>query len=211
MANFPKTRISLILRLACAEDVQAWQEFSELYAPILFRLAKRKGLQAADAEDVTQDILFAFARASERFRPDASRAQFRTWLCSIARNLIADFFAGRAKRPVSQSLNESWLHSIADGIHGSCHDSDEFDSAFGLEHRRAIFSLAARRIQSRVSESSWLAFHSTAVLQISAEQVARELGLSPGAVYVSRCRILKMLRCEVERMNQSNASLEKTQ
>ena len=209
MAEFPKTRISLILRLARPEDVHAWQEFSELYAPILFRLAKRKGLQTVDAEDVTQDILFAVARASERFQPDASRAQFRTWLCCIARNLIADFYAGRAKRPVSQSLSESRLQALSAELADDRHDDQEFESSFGIEHRRALFNLAARRVQSRVAESSWQAFQLTSVQQIPAEQVAKELNLSLGTVYVARCRVLKMLRSEVERLDQPNTSLEK--
>ncbi|MEO8269198.1 MAG: sigma factor, partial [Aureliella sp.] len=71
MAKFPQTRISLILRLAQADDVLAWHEFAELYTPVLFQLAKRKGLQNADAEDVTQDILCAVARAAQRFEQNA--------------------------------------------------------------------------------------------------------------------------------------------
>lgn len=204
MAEFPETRISLILRLAHQGDVQAWQEFSELYAPILYRMALGKGMQAADAEDVTQDILFAVARAAERFQPDATRARFRTWLCRIARNLIADFFAGRAKRPLSQTLSDSWLQSLYETPVAA----GEFDSTFGIEYRRAVFELAARRVCNRVSQSSWQAFFLTSVEHRPAEEVATLLDLPLGSIYVARCRILKMLRAEVQSFDQLGVEQE---
>ncbi len=98
MQNFPETRVSLILRLAKPTDVQAWQEFSDVYGPALYSMAKRRGLQPADAEDVAQETLFAVARAIERFELDRERARFRTWLARIARNMIADFCDGKLKR-----------------------------------------------------------------------------------------------------------------
>lgn len=201
MADFPKTRVSLILRLASAKDIQAWQEFTEIYAPVLYRLALAKGLQSADAEDVTQDILFAVARAAERFEPDADRARFRTWLGCIARNLIADFYAGRTKRPVSQVISDSWLRSL--GRDDLVHDPLEAEPAFELEHRRALFHAAVGRVRVRVAESSWRAFEMTAIEQQPAEQVARQLGLRLGNVYVLRSRIMNMLRAEVDRMQEN--------
>lgn len=201
MAEFPNTRISLILRLARPADVQAWREFSELYAPVLFHLAKSKGLQTADAEDVTQDVLFAVARAAERFEPDAQRAKFRTWLARIARNMIADFFAGRAKRPLSQMVSDSWLEALVE----PAEETSEFDRAFELQRRRALFRMAAQRVQSRVSEPTWLAFYRTAVERDIPAQVAQQLKLSVGGLYVARCRVLKMLRDEVNALESDEA------
>lgn len=204
MADFPNTRISLILRLAQAEDVQAWQEFAEVYAPVLYRLSLAKGLQSADAEDVTQDILFAVARAAERFEANASRARFRTWLTRVARNLIADFYAGRAKRPASQTISDSWLQSVCE----QDTSSEEFDSSFDIEYRRSVFQAAARRVRNRVSESSWHAFELTAVKQIPATEAAEQTGLALGSLYVARCRVMKMLRAEIESLEGKTSTAE---
>ena len=201
MAEFPNTRISLILRLARPADVQAWREFSELYALVLFHLAKGKGLQTADAEDVTQDVLFAVARAAERFEPDAQRAKFRTWLARIARNMIADFFAGRAKRPLSQMVSDSWLEALVE----PAEEASEFDQAFELQRRRALFRMAAQRVQSRVSEPTWLAFYRTTIERRKPAQVAQQLKISVGGLYVARCRVLKMLRDEVDELEADEA------
>jgi len=201
VANFPDTRISLILRLAHSSDVHAWQEFADIYAPALHALALRKRLQPADAEDVTQEILFAVARAVERFQPNESRARFRTWLRRIARNLIADFCSGRARRPVSQAISDSWLQAACAG---QLTTEYELDEDFHEEYRKALYHLAASRIRERVADKTWLAFERTSIHAQPAETVAAELGISLGSLYVSRCRILKMLRTEVGTLQESD-------
>lgn len=202
MAKFPETRISLILRLAHPEEVTAWQEFVDVYAPIIHGLALRKGIQAADAEDLTQEILFGIARAIDRFRPDADRAKFRTWLSRIARNMIADYFAGRAKRPMSQSLSDSWLEQAVGGAETGTNDED-----FELEKRQSLFRLAANRIQQRVATNTWQAFEATTVHRRSADEVALELEMSLGNLYVARCRVLRLLRIEVEQLEREHSHI----
>jgi len=69
MNNSPKTRASLILRLRHPEDAVAWEEFVEIYQPLVFRLARAKGLQEADALDLTQEVLAKVANAVNSFNP----------------------------------------------------------------------------------------------------------------------------------------------
>jgi RNA polymerase sigma-70 factor, ECF subfamily len=196
MPEFPETRVSLILRLGEAEDVRAWQEFAGIYGPALYRLALRRGLQSADAEDVAQEILFAVARAIERFQPDPTQAKFRTWLSRIARNLLADFCAGRAKRPLTQLVSDSWLRAA------DLSETSEAGEDFDQEYRAAIFQLAASRVRERVTSDTWTAFELTAIQHQTTDQVARQLSMAVGTVYVARCRVLKLLRGEVEQLEQ---------
>ncbi len=195
MNHFPETRVSLILRLSKPTDVQAWQEFSDVYAPALYSLARRRGLQPADAEDVAQETLFAVARAIERFEPNRERARFRTWLARIARNMIADFCAGKLKRPLTQLISDSWLQSAGNASHRS---ADPIDDEFSQEYRSALFQLAARRVQARVSEITWRAFYQTSIESLPPVDVAKQLGMPLGTLYVARCRVLKLLREEVQ-------------
>lgn len=44
------------------------------------RLARRRGLQHADARELVQEVLVAVAGAIERFDPDQSKESFRGWL-----------------------------------------------------------------------------------------------------------------------------------
>ena len=50
MISPSETRLSLIARLSDHDDVAAWEEFVAIYVPLLYRLARQKGLQHADAD-----------------------------------------------------------------------------------------------------------------------------------------------------------------
>ncbi len=45
-------------------------EFVQIYLPLLYRMARRKGLQHADAEELGQEVLVAVSRAVHRWQPD---------------------------------------------------------------------------------------------------------------------------------------------
>ena len=74
MASFPDTRASLILRIADARNARAWDEFAHLYQPVVYRLARQRGFQHADAEELVQEAMLSVARAVERFRRSPLRA-----------------------------------------------------------------------------------------------------------------------------------------
>ena len=54
MDETPNTRASLLIRLRDAGDERAWAEFTQIYAPFIKRVARGRGLQDADADDLVQ-------------------------------------------------------------------------------------------------------------------------------------------------------------
>jgi len=91
MTTSPHTRPSLLVRIRDAADREAWRQFVELYAPLVYRFARRRGLQDADAADLTQDVLQAVARSSGRLEYDPRRGTFRGWLFTVDRNKLHTF------------------------------------------------------------------------------------------------------------------------
>ena len=54
------------------------------------------------------------------------------------------------------------------------------------------------RVKHEFHETSWKAFTLTAVDGLAPADVAQQIGISPGAVYVAKSRVLARIKAEVE-------------
>lgn len=182
MPDLPLTRHSLLLRLKDRSG-DAWQEFLSIYEQALLDFAKRKGLQEADALDLTQEVLAALEKKLPDWELDPDRGKLRGWLFRVAHNMAVDKIVQRTKSPKPFGvLNSSGINDLA--------AANEQDSLMFLnDYRRRLLHWAAERIRKRVSESTWQAFWMTAMEGQSAEEVAKELGLTHGNVYAAKFRV----------------------
>lgn len=185
----PETRETLIRRLPDAADVEAWDGFVEIYEPLLFRLARAKGFQQADAEDFVQEVLSAVAKAVRRWVESDDRGPFRVWLFRIAQNLAINFLT----RPKHQRLG-SGDSQIARLLSEQPAVSADSSQMFVAEYQRELFRWAAERVREQVSDRQWMVFWLTSVEDQPITDVARTYNMSVGSIYVARSRITKRIR-----------------
>src|SRR5213075_829282 len=76
----PLTRASLLVQIRDGSNHVAWQEFANLYGPVVYGFARKRGLQDADAADLMQDVLRSVSSAMHRLEYDPVRGAFRGWL-----------------------------------------------------------------------------------------------------------------------------------
>ena len=186
----PETRPSLIGKLHDPNAAEAWAEFVRLYQPIVYRVALRRGLQHADAEDLTQDVFATVGRRVAKFDLEKG-GSFRGWLLKITRDLVVNKLT-RGPREVGSGDSE------ARDMMNEQPDREETETLLRVEHQRLTLSQASERLRLRISPPIWNAFWLTAVEGQSITDVAKQLGKSEGAVRVARCRVLAQLRIEVQ-------------
>lgn len=186
----PKTRASLIGKLHDPTSEDAWAEFVRLYQPIVYRVARKRGLQHADAEDLTQDVLATVGRRVADF--DLKHGgSFRGWLLKITRDLVVNKLTRGPREVGSGDTN------IGQWISQQPVPEDTL-TLLRIEHQRLMLHQAADRLRLTFSRPIWDAFWLTAVECRSIADVARQLGKTEGAVRVARCRVLARLKKEVQ-------------
>lgn len=188
MIEPPSTRLSLIRRLGDPSDGSAWNTFVEQYAPLLYRYARVKGLQDADASDLVQEVFEAVAKHVNRFEPRFQKTSFRRWFFRIAYTKLCDQAQRRNRQP---KVLGDLTASIAGELSGGLEDNSSW---LEIERRRELFERAAKQIQPTFQEKTWQAFWNTAVEGQDAQQVAEGLGMSIGAVYIAKSRVTSKLR-----------------
>ncbi len=184
-----QTRASLLLRIRDAQDTQAWGEFVEIYESLIYRVARQQGVQHADALELTQEVLLTVARSINRWDAEPSRGSFRGWLRRVARNLTINYLIRQRRHP--QGVGDTDFQSL---LAEQPDPHSEESASFDLECRRSLFLRAAQQIQDEFQASTWLAFWNSCVLQQSVKEVAAELEMTPGAIYVARSRVMARLR-----------------
>ncbi len=190
MPQWPKTRVTLLGRIANPQDKEAWDEFVALYGPFIFNFARRRLPQDEDAADVMQEVLSAVLRGKYQ-RP---KGRFQKWLLTILLNEIRDFHSARGRRPAV--IGDTGLAGRLQDEAG--HTEEEWEN----ERRQHLFHAAANHVKQRTSPAHWDVFVRTALENQRGQAVARALNLTVTNVYAIKSRILKEIKEEIERLEE---------
>lgn len=188
----PLTRASLLVQLRDSTNQAAWHEFVRLYSPIVYGFARKRGLQDADAADLMQDVMRSVSNAIGRLDYDRRQGMFRGWLYTITRNKIFNLLSSRRTRPQAAGGDD------AKQILDSQPDLDEGSDDWEMEYQRRLAAMAMERIRGEFQDNTWQAFRLTAIEGVAAAAAAKQVGMSPGAIYVAKSRVLARLKEEVD-------------
>ncbi len=176
------TSASLLERLRNSPDAAHWERFVGLYAPIIYGWTRRAGLQDADAADLIQEVFAVLVQRLPQFHYD-SRLRFRAWLRQVVLNVY------RAWRRKSRPDPRDNLPEVE--------TPDPAEEFWDREYAQAVASRALQMMQAEFAPNTWRACWMTAVEGRAPAAVAAALGMTVGAVYAARCRVLARLRDEL--------------
>src|SRR5215831_8169804 len=178
-----ETRATLLLRIrpdSPAREV-AWQEFYEIYGPIIGGFARNMGVAGQDIPDVVQDVLVGFFGVSPRFVYNPARGRFRGYLKTCAwrvfqRRLGSRLrLAGRSIEEIAEDepqVEESW--------------NDTWESQ---RLRRAVDIVRDKYMARPDTARTFQAFEMYALLEKSPEEIAAELAITVESVYQAKSRV----------------------
>lgn len=199
LTDFPDTRESLLVQVRSPANREAWEQFTLIYRPVIYRLARQRGLQDADAQDLSQRVLMAVASSIGRWEKTNESVRFRHWLRRVARNAILNALT---RQPRDRAAGGSSVHEL---LLEQPEVDAESAALIELEYRRELYLRAAKQIRGDFEAETWQGFELTVIENRSIEDAAKILGKSVGTIYAARSRIMRRLRKAVEELERSES------
>ncbi len=195
MSDFPETNHSLIARVQDLGDGASWTEFLGIYQPVVYRMARRRHLQEADAHDVAQQVFLSIAKSIERWEPGVGQPPFRAWLTTIARNAITKALTRRPRDQAAGTTSAAMLLA-------SHPEPEATASEILVEARKEIVRWAAVQVRAEFSDEIWKLFQLTAIDGVAIADVAQSSGRSVGSIYIARFRVVTRLKEKIQEVSQ---------
>lgn len=182
-----------LLHRAVTRDKDAWRRLSELYGPVVYGWVRAAGFKEHDAADIVQDVFQSVFASLPQFRKDLPTDRFRGWLATIVHRRACDHLRKRAAQPSAAGGSEAqaMLQALPERL-PECGIAEDANSHADLIRR------ALELVRPEFADHTWQACMQTAVEGRRPTDVAADLEMTIGAVYVARSRVLKRLRVELE-------------
>jgi RNA polymerase sigma factor (sigma-70 family) len=195
------TRASLLLRLRNWEDSVSWSEFYRLYFKLIYKHARRTGLNHVEAEEVAQDVFRCVAESIATFEPQPNRGSFRRWLFNLTRWRVIDY---RRQEDVLAPHNRARLPELEDVgpsvIEGLPDPSLVEEASWEIDWQSAVLEVALARVAKKVPAKKFQAFELYTRCDWTAAEIGQQLGMNPAVVYLITHRLTRKLKKEVARL-----------
>lgn len=194
-SEFPDTRPSLIVTLGGdVETASAWREFFDRYAPAIYRVARMRGLGHDDADDIVQQTMVSISSHIGDFRYDRDRGRFRNWVRTITENKIRSAWRKRSHAPADDRL----LNAISD-------DAPSVEDVWEDEWRMQDLIWCLDQVERDIPPRKMEAFRKYVLEGLPAEEVARQMGMTVGNVYLTRHTVLGKIRKKASELDHPGA------
>jgi RNA polymerase sigma-70 factor (ECF subfamily) len=181
------TRQSLLIR-AQTGDEGAWQDLCDLYRPLIVGWLRRQSVPSGDLDDLVQEVFLAVVRGLPSFSHSGRQGAFRAWLRTIAFNYSCDYWKSPANRAAVGDL------AATEAIRLLEDPDSRLNKDRDAEHDRYVLRCLLEMMELEFETTTVTAFRRLALEGASGMDAAAELGISVGAVYAARSRVLRRPR-----------------
>ena len=168
-------------------DPVGWSRLVTTFGPIVYHWCRTSGVRDSDAPDVVQEVFAAVARGIANFQREKDQGSFRSWLATITRNKVRDYFRRQSKREDGQGGTDALLQLQM--------IPEDLDSTIcAANATKPLIREVLQQVEAEFESTTWKAFWLTTIDGMKANDVASQLGLSAASVYQSKSRVLRRLR-----------------
>ena len=182
--NNETTRSSVLRAVADTENEAAWNRLFNLYAGFVFSIARRKGLNDTDADDMVQVVFTDLARNLPTFKYDREKGRFRSYLTGLVNWRVIDRLKTLKRETELKADFRKYVRSAA----------GKDDTFAEREWQAAATEEALRRIKPDVRPEHYAAFVASAIEGQDTEIVTKLYGISSDNLYQIRKRLTAKLR-----------------
>jgi len=94
---------AMLVRRCIAGESAAWEEIVQRYHRRIYNICYRFSGSPDQAQDLTQEVFIKMYGSLKSY--DSQRAAFMTWMTTITRNLLVDFFRKTKQERMTDSLD----------------------------------------------------------------------------------------------------------
>ncbi|MCA9171807.1 MAG: sigma-70 family RNA polymerase sigma factor [Planctomycetales bacterium] len=188
---WPTTPVALLAIARDAQSQAARCNLFEIYAPLIYRYARKRGVQAADAQDIMQNVFCRLEKALPHFIYDPARGRFRGWLGTVTYRELRHF----QRRAANAGVGHCVTHPLLEDIVDEC--AEDVEPEWVDEFNEHILRLALRRIRPEFDAETWRAFEAVWIDDLAPHQVAAQIQKKPAWIYKAKFRVLQRLKTEI--------------
>jgi RNA polymerase sigma factor (sigma-70 family) len=157
----------------------------------LINWLKHQDLPEVDHDDLTQEILVSVVKYLPSFQHPGHPGAFRAWLRAIAANRLRDYW--RARDPQARATGGSTVTEVLDQF---ADPESELNRHWDEEHDQYVLRCLLEMVEPEFEPNTFRAFRRLTLEDATGAEVAAELGMSVGAVYIAKSRVLRRIREE---------------
>ena len=186
------TSLSLLERAKGQLD-HAWDRLVALYQPLIYNWLRRQGLPHHAAEELTQDVLLVVFKELGGFAHPGAPGAFRGWLRAITANRARAYWKAGKHQPAAAGGSD--FHAAVEQLEDP---HSELSRRWEHEHDEHVLRRLLEMLEAEFEPRTLQAFRRQVLDGAAADVVAAEIGISVGAAYVAKSRVLARLRKEAE-------------
>ena len=194
------TRATLIQRLKDWQDQSSWQVFFDTYWKLIYGVALKGGLTAAEAQDVVQETMISVAKHMPTFEYDPSIGSFKTWLLNMTRWRITDQLRKRGPFAAGHPAGEDTATGTRTVDKVVDPASRDLDALWDAEWEKNLLDAALAKVKRQLDPQKYQIFDFYVNKEWDADKVAKTFGIPVEQVYLAKHRVTEMIKEEVERL-----------